>query len=29
MIDSHELRRRDSYLNKLIGFQDTGVRTDK
>ena len=23
MIDSHELRRRDSYLNKLIGFQDT------
>ena len=23
MIDSHELRRRDGYLNKLIGFQDT------
>ena len=23
MIDSHELRQRDSYLNKLIGFQDT------
>ena len=23
MIDSHELKRRDSYLNKLIGFQDT------
>ena len=23
MIDYHELRRRDSYLNKLIGFQDT------
>lgn len=23
MIDSHELRRRDDYLNKLIGFHDT------
>ena len=23
MIGSHELRQRDSYLNKLIGFQDT------
>ena len=23
MIDSHKLRRRDGYLNKLIGFQDT------
>ena len=23
MIDSHELRWRDGYLNKLIGFQDT------
>lgn len=23
MIDSRELKRRDSYLNKLIGFQDT------
>ena len=23
MIDSHELKGRDSYLNKLIGFQDT------
>ena len=23
MIDSHELRQRDIYLNKLIGFQDT------
>ena len=23
MIDSHELRQRDNYLNKLIGFQDT------
>lgn len=23
MIDSHELKKRDSYLNKLIGFQDT------
>ena len=23
MIDSHELRRRNDYLNKLIGFQDT------
>ena len=23
MIDSHELRQRDHYLNKLIGFQDT------
>lgn len=23
MIDSHELRQRDRYLNKLIGFQDT------
>ena len=23
MIDSHELRRRDGYLKKLIGFQDT------
>ena len=23
MIDSHELKRRDNYLNKLIGFQDT------
>ena len=23
MIDSHELMRRDGYLNKLIGFQDT------
>ena len=23
MIDSYELKRRDSYLNKLIGFQDT------
>ena len=23
MIDSHELRRRDGYMNKLIGFQDT------
>ncbi len=23
MIDSHELKKRDGYLNKLIGFQDT------
>jgi uncharacterized protein len=23
LIDSHELKKRDSYLNKLIGFQDT------
>ena len=23
MIDSHELKQRDNYLNKLIGFQDT------
>lgn len=23
MIESHKLKRRDSYLNKLIGFQDT------
>ena len=23
MINSHKLRRRDGYLNKLIGFQDT------
>ncbi len=23
MIESHELKKRDSYLNKLIGFQDT------
>ena len=23
MIDSHKLRRRDGYLNKLIGFQET------
>lgn len=23
MIESNELKRRDSYLNKLIGFQDT------
>ncbi len=23
MIDSHELKHRDDYLNKLIGFQDT------
>ena len=23
MIESHELKRRDIYLNKLIGFRDT------
>ena len=23
MIDSHELKKRDIYLKKLIGFQDT------
>lgn len=23
MIESHKLKKRDRYLNKLIGFQDT------
>ena len=25
MIDSHELKKRDIYLKKLIGFRDTGT----
>ena len=27
MIDSHELKKRDIYLKKLIGFRDTAAIT--
>ena len=26
MIDTHQLKKRDLYLNKIIAFQDTGIR---